>query len=187
LKRASTWIFVLAAAALVVLTATMYPRFEYDPDFAQKESVPGVENFARLTPQVWRGQAPDAAGIESLRDMGVKTIIDFRTTDDERENMLEYPGVEYVRMSFSASSAPSPEVVEEFLRIVTDPAKLPVFFHCRHGKDRTGAVAAVYRIRVQGWPVEKAVNEMKYFGFRTFYRDLLEFVRSQEPAEAGSQ
>jgi hypothetical protein len=43
-------------------------------------------------------------------------------------------------------------------------------------------MAALYRIRVQGWEPETAVREMKYFGFRAIYRDLLKFVRSQEPA-----
>jgi len=179
-KNKGSYIFIPIAVLSLLLVFSMYPRFSYYPDFAQKKDIPGVGNFARLAPGIWRGQAPDEAGLETLKEMGVKTIIDFRTSDEHEA--LEGDGqVEYVRMSFSATDPPPAEFVDKFLEIVTEPARQPVFFHCRHGKDRTGTMAALYRIRVQGWEPEKAFNEMKYFGFRTFYRDLAEFVLSQKP------
>ena len=182
MKKFSLWIFIAMAAVATVLLALMYPRVIPDPDFAGIESLPGVANFGELTPKVWRGRAPDSQGLKTLKSMGVKTIIDFRTRG-EHEGLEQDPDIEYVRMPFSASDPPPQDIVDEFLEIVANPDKLPVFFHCRHGKDRTGAMAALYRIRVQGWEPEKAVREMKYFGFRTIYRDLLGFVRSQKPAK----
>ncbi len=182
MKKLSLWIFVAAAAVATVVLALMYPRVEPAPDFALKENLPGVANFGRLTQQVWRGRAPDAEGLRTLKKLGVRTIIDFRT-HDEHEELARDPGIEYIQMPFSAFDPPPREIVDEFLGIVTDPDRLPVFFHCRHGKDRTGAMAALYRIRVQGWEPEKAVREMKFFGFRRIYRDLLEFVRSQKPSK----
>jgi hypothetical protein len=183
-KKLNVWVFAAAAAVATVLLALMYPRVTPDPDFAVRRDLPGVANFGRLTLQVWRGHAPDSQGIETLKEMGVRTIIDFRT-HGEGEGLAQDPDVHYVRMPFSATDAPPQEIVDRFLVIVTDPDRLPVFFHCRYGKDRTGAMAALYRIRVQGWEPEKAVREMKYFGFRTFYRDLLHFVRSQQPPAPG--
>lgn len=186
MKNLSSLVFVAAAAALVVLVALMFPQAQTDPDFARKENLPGVKNFARLMPNIWRGHAPDENGLETLKKLGVKTVIDFRT-HDENGQWSGDPAINYVRLPFKATDPPPREVVDGFLEIVTDPANEPVFFHCRYGKDRTGAMAALYRIKVQGWNPEKAVREMKHFGFRSIYRDLIGFVRSLEPSRMGVQ
>jgi protein tyrosine/serine phosphatase len=49
--------------------------------------------------------------------------------------------------------------VVKFLQIVTDPEKVPVFVHCQHGADRTGVMAASYRIIVQGWSKDQALRK----------------------------
>jgi hypothetical protein len=177
-KKAGLWMLVAAAAVATVLFALMHQGIAPDPDFARIERLPGIRNFGRLTPRVWRGAAPDAEGLRMLNEMGVRTIIDFRT-HGEHEGIGKDADVRYVRIPLSATEPPPREAVDRFLEIVTDQDRLPVFFHCTYGKDRTGAMAALYRIRVQDWEPEKAAREMEYFGFRTFYRDLLHFVRSQ--------
>jgi hypothetical protein len=49
---------------------------------------------------------------------------------------------------------------------------VPWFVHCHHGSDRTGMMVAVYRAVVQGWPMDKAIDEMINggFGFHEIYR-----------------
>jgi protein tyrosine/serine phosphatase len=37
--------------------------------------------------------------------------------------------------------------------------------HCKHGSDRTGLMAAMYRVVVQGWSKEQALKEMTEGGF----------------------
>jgi protein tyrosine/serine phosphatase len=58
--------------------------------------------------------------------------------------------------------------MHRLLAIVTDPARQPVFVHCRRGSDRTGTAVAVYRICVEGWSREAAIDEMVNGGFRFF-------------------
>ncbi|WP_282598360.1 tyrosine-protein phosphatase, partial [Pseudomonas chlororaphis] len=41
----------------------------------------------------------------------------------------------------------------------------PVLMHCKHGSDRTGLMSAMYRVVVQGWSKEEALNEMTGGGF----------------------
>lgn len=43
------------------------------------------------------------------------------------------------------------------------------FFHCKRGKERTGMVAAAWRIRMQGWSVKKAIAEMRSMGFSPWF------------------
>ena len=40
-----------------------------------------------------------------------------------------------------------------------------VYVHCWAGRHRVGTIAALYRIRVQGWPPEKAWQEQEAYGF----------------------
>src|SRR5262249_62401605 len=54
--------------------------------------------------------------------------------------------------------------VFEALKIMADPQNRPLLIHCQQGADRTGAMVALYRVVVQGWTAEKAVEEMTQGG-----------------------
>ena len=41
------------------------------------QSVP-IRNFSRVTPWLWRGGQPGAEGIESLAQLGARTVISLR-------------------------------------------------------------------------------------------------------------
>ena len=64
----------------------------------------------------------------------------------------------------------------KFLDAVLDPANQPVFIHCAHGCDRTGVMAAVYRMEVEGWAPGEALEEMRAFGCSEVYGDLIRYV-----------
>jgi protein tyrosine/serine phosphatase len=70
--------------------------------------------------------------------------------------------------------------VIRFLQIVTDPKRIPVFVHCQHGADRTGTMCAIYRITIQYWSKDEAIDEMTKggFGYHSIWRNLPDYVRS---------
>src|SRR5689334_23260420 len=41
--------------------------------------IAGVENFARVNPNLYRGGQPTDEGFRQLKAMGIKTVIDFRS------------------------------------------------------------------------------------------------------------
>ena len=41
------------------------------------DHVPGIENFGFVSADVWRGARPTAQGYQTLREMGVGTVIDL--------------------------------------------------------------------------------------------------------------
>lgn len=45
----------------------------------------------------------------------------------------------------------------------------PIYIHCRAGFNRTGMVAAQYKIKVRGWSKSRAVAEMKSMGMQAWY------------------
>ncbi|MBX9692191.1 MAG: dual specificity protein phosphatase family protein [Cyanobacteria bacterium] len=46
-----------------------------------------------------------------------------------------------------------------------------VFVHCAHGRDRTGAAIATWRMRHQGWTAQRAANEMLNYGYNNNVND----------------
>ncbi|HYE97691.1 MAG TPA: tyrosine-protein phosphatase [Planctomycetota bacterium] len=153
--------------------------------FAERlQDRPGLTHVAQLGPGVYRGAQPSAEGFKALKEMGVKTVICFRSHHSTKA-AVEDLGMTSVEMPLQAdivgSTPPSEKQVEDFFRTVLDPVRQPVYFHCAHGKDRTGTMAALYRIEVDGWTPEEAVEEMQAFGYHDNYKDLINFVRSYKP------
>jgi protein tyrosine/serine phosphatase len=140
-------------------------------------------NFAEVAPGVYRGAQPDSAGFCALKEMGVRTVVNLRSThDDEAAAAAGLDVVAIPMPSFPKIDAPTEDEVRTFLDVATDPARLPVFVHCAHGKDRTGTMCALYRIEVEGWTPERAVAEMHEFGYHDWiYGELEEFVLAYRP------
>jgi len=141
-----------------------------EPDLATPTTLAGVDNFAKVTDGVWRGGQPSAEGMRTLKSMGVKTIVNLRAISSDRTE-LRGTELNYVHIRTSAAFLSDDEVAKA-LRIATDSAHRPVFIHCEHGADRTGAVIAAYRMVVQGWDSRKARREVGRFGFHKVWQNL---------------
>jgi|SRR5688572_19903142 len=142
--------------------------------------MPGLDNFARVNNTLYRGAQPTAEGYLRLKELGVKTVINFRSSHDYSTE-TQAAGLNYIRLPIQAdllgSEPPTDEQVKLFFDIVLDPAHQPVFIHCMGGKDRTGTLSALYRMEIEGWTVDDAIEEMQAFGFHDNYVDLMNFVK----------
>lgn len=159
-------------------TSTRKPLAERIP------GVPGLENLARMHAGLYRGAQPEAEGFQQLKARGIKTVINLRAWHSEDEEVRNQ-GMTPVRIKLQAdvrgSEPPTEEQIRLFFEIVLDPARQPVYFHCALGKDRTGMMAALYRIEVDGWTPEEAIEEMQAFGYNDLWRDLIDFVKRYKP------
>jgi protein tyrosine phosphatase (PTP) superfamily phosphohydrolase (DUF442 family) len=143
---------------------------------------PGLPNLHRIDDGLYRGAQPSAEGMRALERMGIRTVVNLRAAHSDRDELVG-TNLGYEHISFKPWH-PEDEDVEKFLRIVTDPARRPVFVHCQHGADRTGMMVAIYRMVVQGWTVDDAAAEMTEggFGFHPMWGNLLEYLRAFDPA-----
>jgi len=152
--------------------------------FAQRlPGVAGVDNFARVNPNLYRGAQPTIEGFKQLKAMGVKTIIDFRSYHSTKKQ-AEAAGLTAVEIPIKAdlgSTPPDDEAIKSYFSVVLDPAKQPVYVHCAFGKDRTGTMCALYRLEVDGWTADEVLQEMQSFGYHDIYRDLVNFVKAYKP------
>lgn len=120
--------------------------------------VEGVPGLFRVSPDLYRSGQPTIEGLRNLKAMGIKTIINLRDFHSDREEVLA-AGMYYERIHMKAWF-PLEDVAVRFLKIVTDPTRTPVLVHCWLRSDRSGTMIAIYRIAVQGWSKEAAIQEM---------------------------
>jgi protein tyrosine/serine phosphatase len=139
-------------------------------------SLPGLSNVGRVAPGVLRGAQPGKNGYATLKAMGVKTVIDMRTTANEQKQ-VEAAGMRAVAFPIVMTRDGLKEKVERVVTLMADPANQPVYVHCRHGQDRTGIVVAAYRMKQQGWSLADAEAEMQAFGFNDVWVNFKQFIR----------
>lgn len=193
---------LLAALSLVVLLSVwrsgeQAERAEQTPassrglrpgQWAMPVERPGLPNLHMVSEGLYRGAQPTAEGFRELKAMGVRTVLDLRSGHSDLEMVRgsgassgteKGPdpfanGLGYASIPMHAWD-PEEEDIVAFLQVVTDPARAPVFVHCEHGADRTGTVCAAYRVAMQGWSVDQAVDEMVNggFGFHAIWRERL--------------
>ncbi len=158
--------------------------------FAQnsREQIEGVQNFGRVTERFFRGGQVTPGGIERLAAMGVRTIIDLRDEESPGEaEACQRNGIKYFKFPMSGYATPDDKTVNEILSII-ERAKEPVYVHCSAGKHRAGTIAALYRIRAQGWSPDRAWTEQKSYGFGPpeGHPQLYAYVYGKEFAPDGS-
>lgn len=154
-------------ARIALLIPTILTLTFAQATFAQnsREQIEGVQNFGRVTERFFRGGQVTPDGIERLAALGVRTIIDLRDEESPGEaETCQRNGIRYFKFPMSGYATPDDKAVNEALSII-ERAKEPVYVHCSAGKHRAGTIAALYRIRVQGWSPERAWAEQKSYGF----------------------
>jgi tyrosine-protein phosphatase SIW14 len=137
--------------------------------------IPGVNNFAQVSPILYRGEQPTREGFLELKRRGIKTVINLRNHHSD-EKFLVGTGLRYVRIKSTAVRIEDEDTLA-FLAALHDPANQPVFVHCLHGSDRTGAAVAAYRIVEQGWTAEEAIRELRNFGHHEYFFGVRRYIR----------
>ncbi len=147
-------------------------------DWAQPLQVNGVPNLHEVSARLYRSAQPNAEGFMNIKRMGIKTVVNLRSFHTDRDELGTTDlASEHIYMK---AWHPEKEDMVRFLKIVADPRRTPVLVHCQHGADRTGTICAIYRIAVQGWTKEAAIQEMVEggFGFHKVWINLVPWIKS---------
>lgn len=142
-------------------------------------------------PILIRAPQPDEDDLEELHErFGVQTVVNLRGEkpgegwfEDERRGVSRI-GARWIHLRTSGQSEPTPELVQAFLDLCQDRANWPIMIHCQGGIHRTGLLSALYRMQFQGWPAERAIEEMEdlYFDWSITDRDALKrWLRRYQP------
>lgn len=142
--------------------------------------VKDVKNCYRLSPELYRSGQPGSRGFQALEKLGLKSVLNLREYHSDADE-AEHTGLHLYHMKLAAGKVTREELMDCLLVISSAPK--PMLVHCWHGSDRTGIVCAAYRIVMQGWTPEKALEELmdERFGHhRSYYSNLAELVRATD-------
>jgi protein tyrosine/serine phosphatase len=186
MRRIATGLLFLCLAASAPVVRSQTPQTvavspTHSP-YGEKIVVAGVPNVGKITDQLYRGAQPRPGSLPQLQKLGITTIVDLRSEyvaeRDREKKEAESLGIRFVSIPVGGWSAPSGAQVAQFFSLFSDP-KQKVFVHCRFGEDRTGVFVAAYRMAMQQWTAQQAIDEMHFFGYNSFWHHAMtSFVRS---------
>ena len=174
-------VFLIAGAAHAAQPALERPAAWARPITGAE----GMPNFYQVTPALYRSAQPRKEGFVYLARQEppvpggspIKTVLSLRALHEDASIVPAAPALRYERIRFNTWHPENDDIVK-FLRIATTPELQPVLVHCQHGSDRTGTMVALYRIVVQGWSKEAALDEMTQggYGFHPLWQNLRRYV-----------
>lgn len=145
--------------------------------WAEWIDLPGVPNCYKVSEDLYRGAQPSAEGMKQLKTLGIRTVVNLRFIHSDRSKIKD-TGLDYEHINMTTLYIRTSDV-KRFLKIITDKKRTPVFVHCHYGIDRAGTMSAIYRMVVQGWSKEQAIEEMMKGGFAysRVRKNLVNYIR----------
>ncbi|MEJ2694287.1 MAG: tyrosine-protein phosphatase [Candidatus Thiodiazotropha sp.] len=173
------WILMLVLLSPAVLQADVRAR---PLEWAQPMLGIELDNFYRLDDQVYRSKQPDDEEMVALEAMGVHSVLNLREFHSDEDD------AEGTRLKLYHVPVNAGEIDDRFivaaLRAIAE-AKKPILIHCWHGSDRTGVVAAMYRMVFQNWPRQQAIDEFVNGGYgyhASFYPNIERYLATVDIA-----
>lgn len=169
---------------LLCVFAGCSPTGPKNPQWAQPLADDEIPNFHRVSADLYRGGQPTAEGFRHLAAQGVHTVINVRRQHSDQE-LLAGTGLQYVEIPCTAWDANQIDKAAQFLRVLADANRRPVFVHCNFGGDRTGMMVAAYRLAMCGWSKQQAMEEMtaEQFEYHDIWDDLTAFINNADVAD----
>ena len=156
----------LPALCLTLMAAFALPQAQADEaarpaQWAQP--IAAQYNLYQMSATLYRSALPDSEAQALLDKLKIGTVINFLNEPDD--TWLKTPGVVQVQLPYRTNHVDDADVLTALRAIQSAQARGPVLMHCKHGVDRTGLMAAMYRVVVQDWSKEDALKEMTQGGF----------------------
>ena len=151
---------------------------------AEKITIPNcrLKNFYRIGEGVYRSDQPSYQCFRELEKFGIKEVLNLRNLhNDNDEAQGTSIQLHHIRTRATLMNLDN---LMAALRVIRD-RKGPLLFHCWHGSDRTGAVAAMYRIVFQHVSKEDAIHEMteSIFGFHMTFDGIIDVIHKANIAK----
>ena len=141
-----------------------------------------VENLHRITPTLYRSAQPRRANMAALQSLEIRTVVSLRSFNDDRK-VFRGHDIRLVRVPINTWAIDDAKVLRALVAIRDAEKHGAVLIHCMHGADRTGVVAAVYRMAVQEWDKDSARHEMLRggYGYHTLWRNIPRYLDRLDP------
>ena len=149
-----------------------------------------IRNFHKVDSDLYRGGRLTCGGLAKLQALGVRTFINLGGADGAIhgcESGAKSAGVRFVSFHISVLQTVLTGVSDGRLRSLfafIEEAPKPVFVSCYLGRDRTGMIVALYRMKRRELSFKEAEQEAVHYGYRTRFIGLQKtLARYKDPRE----
>jgi hypothetical protein len=133
----------------------------------------------KVSDTLTRGSRLDAQGLADLAAQGFKGIVNLCKEYDESET-ARAAGLGALHLEIIDNTAPTIDQMRQFLDFAADAVNQQTYVHCEAGKGRTGVAVACYRMAVQRWSLEAALQDGEKFGLQL--ANQIEFLQQFDAA-----
>lgn len=123
-------------------------------------------NFAQVTPGIFRCAYPKPPNFPFLKALGLKSILTLVSDpySDEHMQFVTDNGIQHFQLVIEPNKDPfvtiSQSTMHTALGVVLDRANHPILIHCNKGKHRTGCVVGCLR-KLMGWNLQAIYDEYR--------------------------
>lgn len=174
------WKMLLFATCLCISFVSLSQANERNPDWAIPLFSDRVDNLYRVTALFYRSAQPSAKGMKELEKIGIVTVINLRNFHNDSDE-IRGTRLKEIRIPMNTWECKEDDVIKA-LQVLSNPEGAPYLLHCQHGADRTGLVTAMYRIVIQGWSKEEAIDELTKggYGYHSIWRNIIRFIHKAD-------
>ena len=129
-------------------------------------SVPGLTNLGVVAEgKVYRAALPDYKLYPEflLSQMPYPCNI-LNLTEESEQAEVESLGLKYFQYRLNIMSELTVDNFDLAIDTLSNPDNQPILAHCLSGADRTGIICAAYRMRINGWTLAEAWEELECYG-----------------------
>jgi len=140
--------------------------------FAHAASAPRPERWAKpidsrlnlhqMDDKLYRSALPNTEAVSQLKALGIVSVLNFYQKSDK--SWIGQAPLQEIHLPMRTRWFDDEDALEALRSLRAAQQQGPVLIHCKHGQNRTGLVAALYRMIYQGWSKQEALAEMRSFG-----------------------
>lgn len=137
-------------------------------------------NLFQITPTLFRSEQLISTDLPLIEQLDIKTVISFRAFHSDEKHLKGQP-VKLIRIPIMTWNISDKQVAEALWQIEQSQKNGAVLIHCMHGADRTGLVAAMYRIIYQDWDIDEAKRELMDggYGYHSMWKNIEGFFTQE--------
>ena len=144
---------------------------------AVKVNTTSLTNLYKVTDSIYRSEQPNKKAFRELSLLGIKSVLNLRNSHADPKNLKD-TAMQFFSVSMQAKHCTDTAIITALKILINAPK--PILVHCRYGADRTGLVIAMYRIIIENWSKEQALDELQNggFHFHKSYTNIPEFINT---------
>ncbi len=166
--------YAIGALVIAVLCSTLLYQYglkqAFEPALAVQDiiqprpaswaqSVDASYQLYKMDELLYRSALPRENDVQWLQQKNVKTVINFYQKPDSV--WLQDKSIKQIHIPLRTDRIDDEDVILALRSIASARQNGKVLMHCKHGQNRTGLIAAMYRIVFEGWSKADAMVEMQ--------------------------